>query len=113
MSLLDNLAAISAGVPLVYEDPKFLMSFKHHVDQFANGANIFNMPIDAHLAHRYKGDFRGLIKAMGITEKYLGLISILNGIDDSTQFNGELATLTLLDDDALEGLAEQFRAQNK
>lgn len=113
MSMLSDLADMQGNMALVYEDPRFIMSFKHHLDRLTDMKDMFSMPVDPHMALMYRGDYRGLVRAMGIQDKYHILISILNKVDDSTMYDGLSTSVLVMDDDSLEGLAEQFRAQNK
>lgn len=96
----------------VYFNKKFLNQFEDHIP-FIRARNLTNSTtVTPAQALQFKGDFFGLLRAVGIPERYHYPALRLSGLTNSTSFTGENPQITEVSRTFYDNLANTWKTQN-
>ena len=73
----------------VYDDPAFKYMLLEHLPNLLNNDNLISIPIDQQLADMYYGDYYGLLTRLKISPYMHWIVTRLNGLTDSMDYNSD------------------------
>lgn len=101
--------------PDIYYDRNFRIVFEDHLNHIINTSTsyITNATIDPNTAARYAGDWSGLMIELGIFP-YMHWYNLrLNGLMSSSDFDGTMLSVSLLNSIVVEKLMNSYKTQRK
>ena len=106
MKILDFL---KGAVPRQYEQEQFFVSAIAMLRELDRKNKLRRELIDPSIAHRYEGNFFGLLKHLRVPEWQKYFVLNINHLTDPVDFDGEQTEIKLIPDNALTALVSQWR----
>lgn len=95
-----------------YFDPNFRHIVEDHLSLLLTNNHFREVDITNNEAHRYEGDFYGLMGFLGIKADFWWVNLRLNGLKANFDFDGTITTIKLVKEIEIEKIKKQF-AMNK
>lgn len=104
--LLDRITDPS---PINFNTPSFRHALVMNNARLTRPENVLAFRVEPTIAHKYKGDFFGLLKHLRIDDQYHWFIAYVNGIEDSQMFDGLKTDITIVDNRPIDDFSSAFR----
>ena len=87
---IHNLAAITGED--VYYDPNFLIMIESHFTYLRGLDSVISQTVEPAIAHKYEGDFNGLLNHLNIPKKYHNIIVRFNNLACTNDYTRDMLT---------------------
>lgn len=101
-------SALRSQGPNVFYTNDFRIVLENHLQYFRNNSSTVTKRIEPIDAHRWQGDFYGLLAYLNIDNYMHWYIMRLNGIESSDSFNTIINQILLPDPTEIEMIRQQY-----
>lgn len=94
--------------PTIFYNENFRIVLENHLQYFRNRTTTQQLKVKPVDAHRWQGDFNGLLAYLGIDAYMHWFVGRLNGIESSDSFNTIITSIMIPDPTEIEMIRQQF-----
>lgn len=95
--------------PSNFNNSTFRYAMAMNNANLAKAENTQVVTVEPTVAHKYTGDFFGLLKHLRIPDHYHWFIAYANGVEDSQMYDGLLTDIIVIDNRPIDDFSASFR----
>ena len=89
-----------------YLEGKVIQILEDHLTDLKNDTGNTLLPVTEHLNYKYEGDLYGLLNELSIIPKYHYITMRINGLENSTDYKGDLPYVIFPNTDTIDLIVE-------